>query len=251
MPEKVAGQRYWSILLAVFPLHDAWKEREEALLWYFSPGVMFYNKHHQQFTHTESCNSVQTTIYVTLYTTGEEKHLLPTLSWLQTHLHCNIQVQLLLLQEHPYWLKSRLCVWQSNPSSESSCISSQRPPSYHSRDLWQRLCQLWYRQTENDLTYQMGDTDCHCVSARVLSPAQPQTLCVDMLYFIVAYLDMLLSVMIWLALTHHSLFSILMIGPGANCWFTRSLEGLGQENLLFSCQATADSTYSSLPGSRP
>lgn len=67
MSERVAGQRYWSInLLAVFPLHGAWKETEESLLWYFSPGVMSYNKHHQQFTHTESCNSVQTTIYLTL-----------------------------------------------------------------------------------------------------------------------------------------------------------------------------------------
>lgn len=29
MPERVAGQRYWSIL-AVFPLHGAWKETEES-----------------------------------------------------------------------------------------------------------------------------------------------------------------------------------------------------------------------------
>lgn len=62
-------------LLAVFPLHGAWKEAQESLLCHFCPAEMSYNKLHQQFTRTASWNSVQTPFILPSSTTGEETHL--------------------------------------------------------------------------------------------------------------------------------------------------------------------------------
>lgn len=112
------------------------------------------------------------------YTTGEETHL-PTLSWLQTHLHYNIQVQLLPMQECTYWLKTRLCGWQSNPKSGSAAKGHQAVTA----GICGNICANYDMGRQNYLT--MSDTDCDCISARVLSPAQLQTLCVDMLSFTV------------------------------------------------------------------
>lgn len=65
----------------------------------------------------------------------------------------------------------------------------------------------------------MNDTDCYHISAGVLSPTKLKTLCIGMLHFVafhcMPYLDLLLSVMIQLALTHRSVFSIFLVGPDA------------------------------------
>lgn len=71
--ERVASQRYRSIHLYFISVPLAWclegDRRVSAVLLPPPPpppGGMSYNKHRQQFTHTESCNCVQMTIHLTL-----------------------------------------------------------------------------------------------------------------------------------------------------------------------------------------